>query len=192
MVRQVAGEGTRSLALLRWGLVPRGTGYPSAGSPIIHARSETAAEKPLFRDSMRVRRCLVPADGFFEWTSTPSGRQPYYFRRRDRGLFAFAALWNRRQGQADSVDSFAILTGKPNDLVARFHDRMPVILSSGAFDRWLDPGLQKLEAWEELFRPVPSDQLECHPVSMRVNSPLHDSPSCVEPIELPVQPELFG
>lgn len=192
IVRLLPQESYRSLALATWGLAGVAGGDISSGSRLINARSESAGQKPSFRDSLRARRCLVPADGFFEWTHTPFGRQPYFFRRQDGRLLAFAGLWNSSVDRGRQCDSFVVLTTRANDLVAAVHDRMPVILEPQAFDRWLDPDLRTVKGWDDLFRPYPESPLLSYPVSSRVNSPAYDSPGCIEPISLPVQPELFS
>ena len=137
--------GSRRLDMLRWGLIPSWADDASSSARTINARSETAAEKPSFRDAFRERRCLVPADAFYEWKKVPRGKQPYAIRRADDTPLAFAGLWESwrdpSRPAADAVESFTILTTTPNQRLAGLHDRMPVILSPGDFERWLDPDL---------------------------------------------------
>lgn len=176
-------ERGRRLDLLRWGLVPWWARDLKIGARMINARSETAAEKPAFRDAVRMRRCIVPVDGFYEWQKLASGKQPMRIRRRDRRPFAFAGLWERwRKGDAEPVESFTVLTTEPNDLLRPIHDRMPVILAPEDFDRWLDPALRSPDAVSGLLAPCEDDELEAYPVSTLVNSWRNDVPACIEPV----------
>jgi putative SOS response-associated peptidase YedK len=191
-VVRVAATGGREWADLRWGLVPSWAKDLSIGSRMINARSETAAQRPAFRDALRRRRCLVPADGFYEWSAVEGGRrQPYLIRRVDRRPFAFAGLWERwsppdavsaRGELAEFVESFTILTTIPNAMIARLHDRMPVILPRSAFDAWLDPDLRDAEALRRLFVPSPDALWEALPVGPFVNRATLDAPVCAEPL----------
>jgi len=174
-------DGAREMALLRWGLIPHWARDPAMGARLINARAETAESKPSFRDSFRSRRCLVPADGFYEWQKTPHGKQPYYLRRNDGRVLAFAGLWDRwRDPERGPVDTFTILTTEPNDLVRPVHARMPVILPEQAYDRWLNPraGARDLRA---LLVPYRADEMDAYPVSTYVNSPRNEGPECVQP-----------
>lgn len=181
VVRQ-AGE-RRALDRLRWGLVPYWAETPGTGSRMINARSESAAEKPAFRASLRRRRCLIPADGFFEWRRLPGGRQPYLFRLLSGGPFAFAGLWDRWVPHSgEPIESFTILTTRPNELTAAVHDRMPVILSPRDHRLWLDPRMQSPHRLEPLLRPYPADEMTVYPVSPVVNRPANDLPECVAPL----------
>jgi len=182
IVRRTA-EGPRELALATWGLVPHWAKDPAIGSRMINARAETAAEKPSFRDALRRRRCLIPADGFYEWKKLGKGKQPWFLRMRDGRPFAFAGLWSqwRNPDGGATLDSCAILTTTPNDLVATLHDRMPVILSPAYQARWLDAEAN-VSTFTELFAPFPAEQMEALAVNRRVNSPTHDAPDNLEPI----------
>lgn len=173
----------RRLAELRWGLVPAWADDPSIGSRLINARAETVAEKPAFRDAFRERRCAVPADGFYEWAETDGGgKQPYVIRLADGGPFAFAGLWERWRGaDGEELESFAILTTRPSEMVAEIHDRMPVLLRDARLDLWLDPEERRPESLGRVFPPPPEDALVAYPVSRAVNDPSHDSPACLEP-----------
>jgi putative SOS response-associated peptidase YedK len=173
--------GGRRLSLLRWGLIPFWSRADAGGTGQINARSETAADKPSFRQPFRTRRCLVPADGFFEWLQEGRRKRPYLFRLRGGAPFAFAGLWDRWEGPSGPVQSCAVLTTSANDLVGRVHDRMPVILNPSDFDRWLDPAEHDPAVLLPLLRPYPADLMESIAVSDRVNNARNDDPSCVEP-----------
>lgn len=183
------GRPGRELALVRWGLVPHWAKEAGAGPTLINARSETVAEKPSFRDAFHQRRCLVVADGFYEWQATGGRKQPYWIGMDDRRPFAFAGLWDRWQPEgAEALDSCTILTTDANEALRSLHDRMPVILDSHDYDRWLDPDVVTWDI-EPLLRPYPPDRMAFFPVSTRVNWVDHDDPACIEPLR--PQTELF-
>lgn len=180
---RLSHEGARELVPLHWGLVPHWAADRSVGARMINARSETLAEKPAYRDAFRRRRCLIPADGFFEWAKTPrGGKQPYLFQLKDGGLFAFAGLWESWGRGDDRLESCTILTTRPNDLVRPVHDRMPAILPVEASGAWLDPAATR-EDLAPLLEPVPADRMAAMQVSQRVNRATVDDPGCVEPAE---------
>ncbi|NIP82385.1 MAG: hypothetical protein GWM90_25435, partial [Gemmatimonadetes bacterium] len=155
---------------------------PAGGARMINARSETVDRRPAFAEPFRRRRCWVLADGFYEWYTGPDGRRvPIHFRRPDGRPFAFAGLWDRWRGGDQELASCAILTTEPNQAVRPVHDRMPVILPAASRDRWLDPDAGPA-ALRELLRPYP-EALEGRRVSTRVNSPDHDDPDCVRPLD---------
>lgn len=182
-VRQSSKAGGREMALLHWGLVPSWTKDPGIGARMINARSETVAEKPAFRVAFRRRRCLVLADGFYEWQRLERGKQPFYVRLRDGRPFAFAGLWEHWEGSGGvTIDSCTLLTTEPNSLLRPVHNRMPVILVPKNYDLWLDPGVQKAELLRPLLCPYPSEALAAYPVSLWVNSPQNDGPRCIEPL----------
>ena len=170
----------RKLKMLRWGLIPSWADDPAIGNRMINARSETAAQKPSFRSAFRKRRCLVLADGFYEWQKTASGKQPYYIRMGDGSPFAFAGLWESWGKYGEEVRSCTILTTEANALVGEIHHRMPVILPAEEYDLWLDPDMGEAEPLLDLLRPYPDDLMEAYPVSRFVNSPSNDSEQCVE------------
>lgn len=183
-----AGPG-RELALVRWGLIPHWAKEAGGGSTLINARSETVAEKPSFRDAFHERRCLVVADGFYEWQAMGRRKQPYWIGLSDRRPFAFAGLWDRWQPEGgEALDSCTILTTDANDALRDLHDRMPVILDAGDYDRWLDPDAASWEI-EPMLRPYPAERMTFFPVSTRVNWVDHDDPGCIEPLR--TQTELF-
>jgi putative SOS response-associated peptidase YedK len=174
--------GERELATVRWGLVPRWAKDPSIGSKMINARSETAAEKPSFRTAYKHHRCLLPADGFYEWMQTPSGtKQPIHIGMKDGAPFAFAGLFERWLSPAGEVlDTCTILTTQSNALLSPLHDRMPVIIAPAAFDRWLDVANDDTAP---LFAPFPADAMKYYPVSTRVNSVKHDDATLIAHVD---------
>jgi putative SOS response-associated peptidase YedK len=177
-----AAGASRQVDLLRWGLVPHWAADPSIGNRMINARAETAAERPAFRDAMKRRRCLVPADGFYEWQATAGSKrkQPHLIRMKDDRPFAFAGLWDAWRRGGEDLESFTILTTAPNELVAPIHDRMPVIVAPADFDRWLDPSVAA-EGVADLLRPYPAERMRADAVGTHVNSPSNDDPTCAEP-----------
>ncbi len=184
VVRELAIGAARQLDLLRWGLVPSWAADPALGSRLINARSETVAEKPSFRSAFRQRRCLVPADGFYEWAKVGKARHPWYFRRSDGAPFALAGLWERwRAPGGEALETFTILTTDANEVVAPVHPRMPVILPPQAYEAWLDPELIETGHLAPLLVPARPGFLIGYPVSQRVNAPLHDDPGCIAPLE---------
>lgn len=179
----------------RWGLVPCWARDARIGASMINARGESVAIKPAFRAPFRRQRCLVIADGFYEWRADPrtARKQPFHIRLRSGRPFAFGGLWDRWQppsstaveGAGDPASplvSCTIVTTEPNLLMRDIHDRMPLILPPGAFARWLDPGFQDVATLQDLLRPFPDGDLEAHPVSTAVNSPRMDSPECRRPL----------
>lgn len=180
-VRQSPGNGERELALLRWGLIPSWAKDADIGARMINARSETVAQKPAFRAAFRQRRCLVLADGFYEWQRLARGKQPFYIRLRDGSPFAFAGLWEHWAGPDGAVESCTLLTTEPNDLIRSLHNRMPVILAPEDYDLWLDPGVREVELLHPLLRPHPPEDMIAYPVGLWVNNPKNDGPQCIEP-----------
>ena len=171
------------LGMFRWGLVPYWAKDPSIGSGMINARAETIEVRSAFKQAFGRRRCLVPADGFYEWRQVGRIKQPYYFSRPDGQPFALAGLWERWTGEEPPLRSFTLITTEANTAIAPIHDRMPVILDRQDWDTWLaaEPvGTQTLKA---LLGPESPDRLTCWPVSTRVNSPANDSVLCVERAE---------
>lgn len=182
-VRASATETGREIALLRWGLIPSWSKDPAIGNRLINARAETVHEKPSFRNAFRRRRCLIPANGFYEWQRRERGKQPYYIRLRDERLFAFAGLWDRWEGPDEgAIETCAILTTAANAVLSPIHDRMPVILPSTAYAGWLDPALRDGESLAPLLVPFPPEEMLAFPVSPRVNVPAVDDEKCMAPL----------
>jgi putative SOS response-associated peptidase YedK len=172
----------RQLHMFRWGLIPSWADDPAVGARMINACAESVASKPSFRSAFRKRRCLVVADGFYEWQKLGRRKQPHYIHLEDHKPFAFAGLWDRwERPEADVVESFTIITTGPNELVAHLHDRMPVILHPKDYDFWLDPANQEASMLERLLRPYPAELMSAHPVRPLVNSPAIDVPDCIAP-----------
>jgi putative SOS response-associated peptidase YedK len=170
VIRQHPREPVRQISLMKWGLIPHWARTPSIATNTINAKSETAAEKPAFRDPLKLRRCLIPADGFFEWKRTAKIKQPFCFEVREGELFAFAGLWDGwKNAEGQWVKTCSILTTTPNTLTSPVHDRMPVILDPDSYDLWLDPGMQNVAAISELLKPHDASQMRCYPVSSRIN-----------------------
>lgn len=180
-------EDNRDLRIFKWGLVPSWAKDPSIGNRMINARAETAAEKPSFRAAFKRRRCLIVADGFYEWQRTGSSKkkQPYYIQMEDEAPFGFAGLWERWQdGEGSYLETCTILTTEPNKLMAPIHNRMPVILHPDDHDLWLDPSLQDGRHVQHLLAPYEPEAMQRYPISTVVNSPRNETPECLEPIEL--------
>jgi putative SOS response-associated peptidase YedK len=176
-----APNADRELVWLRWGLVPGWAKDPAIGNRLINARAESAAEKPAFRNAMRRRRCLVLADGFYEWQHTGRKKQPYFVHLPDDRPFAFAGLWEAWEGPNHAMlETCTILTTNANELVRPLHDRMPVILPPPAYARWLDPAISDPRQLAPLLAPYPSEQIEAYPVGSAVNTAANDTPGCVE------------
>jgi putative SOS response-associated peptidase YedK len=175
-------SGTRRLEMLTWGLVPFWAKDPSIGSRMINARSETAAQKPSFRAAFKRRRCIIPADGFYEWTGAKGKKQPYLIRTVDERPFALAGLWEHwADANGNVIESCTILTTDANEALRRLHDRMPVILPPEDYQTWLDPALEDPKVIQTMLRQYPSEEFSIVPVSFNVNKAGYDSPDCIEP-----------
>jgi len=196
-IRQDRHEPKRRFAKMRWGLIPYWAKDASIGAKTINAVSETAAEKSAFRESMRKRRCLIPADGFYEWKQIgPKKEQAYNIGIKDNGLFAFAGLWDRWKGpDGNPIESCTILTTEANSLLKEIHNRMPVILSPADYDVWLDPGVTDPANLTDLLKPFDARLMRAYPVSSTVNSVKNDGPQCAKEVsvseEEPAQAKLF-
>lgn len=174
----------RELVHFHWGLIPSWSKDPTIGSRMINARSETAAEKPSFRAAIKYRRCLVPADGFYEWQKQNGSKQPMRIGMADGGLFAIAGLWEHWQSPDGSeIESCTLLTTEPNELLRPVHNRMPVILAPEDFELWLDPAAQHAGEVQHLLGPFPAGAMDFYPVSTHVNNPANEDPRCIEPLD---------
>jgi putative SOS response-associated peptidase YedK len=178
----IAGDGGRRLEMLKWGLIPAWADDPEIGSRMINARSETAHEKPSFRRAFRERRCLIPADGFYEWQRTDNAKQPFHIRMKRGRPFAFAGLWESWKDSGSEIKSCTILTTEANGLVGEIHPRMPVVLAPEDYGLWLDTDVREAELLLPLLEPYPVDVMEAYPVSRFVNNPSNDDERCVEPV----------
>lgn len=165
---------------LRWGLVPSWAKDPRIGSRMINARAETVAEKPSFRAAFRRRRCLIPADGYYEWAATSAGKQPWFIHRPDDACFAFAGLWERWEHDGTVIESCAIVTCAANARLAAVHDRMPVVIAPADYTEWLTCA-PTTPAPTALLRAMDEDFFALRRVTKRVNSPRHDGPDCISP-----------
>jgi putative SOS response-associated peptidase YedK len=194
IIRQNPKEPVRELSLVRWGLIPSWAKDSAIGAQMINARSETAASKPAFRDALKSRRCIIPADGFYEWQKTGKTRQPYCFEVGEGELFAFAGLWDRWKNPAGkTIESCSILTTTPNAVTSTVHDRMPLILDPDCYDLWLDPGMTDAGAVADLLRSRDARRMRCYPVSTRINHVANDDEECSNPVEpAPIQGGLFA
>jgi putative SOS response-associated peptidase YedK len=177
VVRQKPKEPVRVVSLVRWGLIPSWAKDPSVAGTI-NARSETASTKPAFADPLKFRRCLIPADGFYEWKRASGLKQPYCFEVGDGEMFAFAGLWDRwKSANGDWIRSCSILTTTPNAVTSAVHGRMPVILDRDNYDLWLDPGMNNVEVVSHLLKPY-AHRMWTYPVSSRINHVANDDSEC--------------
>jgi putative SOS response-associated peptidase YedK len=190
VVRIGTGQSEAECVLVRWGLIPSWAADPSIGPRLINARSETVATKPAFRAAFRQRRCLVPADGFYEWKLIDGKKQPYLIGFEDSRPFAFAGLWETWQHDGQKVESCTILTTEANERLRTLHERMPVILPKENHRLWLDTSVNDAALLKSELRPYPAESMSIYPVSPLVNSPHNDEPRCAERQEPPAT--LFG
>ena len=175
----------RTLENLRWGLVPSWADDLSIGNRMINARGETVDSKPSFRRAFASRRCLIPADGFFEWKKVDGGKQPYLIEPAGGGMIAMAGIWEENDKITEDgtpIRTFTIITTSANELMSQLHDRMPVLLDTNEFDRWLDPGYHDVQQLKQLLVPAADDLLAMTPVSKRVNNPRNDDIECIAPV----------
>ena len=169
----------REAVLLRWGLIPTWAKDKAVGYRMINARAEGIADKPAFRQPFRHQRCLIPADGFYEWRQEDGRKQPYYIHRTDGRPMVFAGLWSRWHG-SEIIESCAIITGRPNAVVAPIHDRMPIILEPADYTAWLESDNPLL--LQQLLQPLPAERLEAYPVGLAVNRPANGGPGLIAPL----------
>ncbi|MHC5109214.1 MAG: SOS response-associated peptidase [Planctomycetota bacterium] len=183
-VRAGADGQSRVLNTLRWGLIPSWSKDPAIGNRMINARSETAAEKPSFRTALKKRRCLIPADGFYEWKKEGTQKQPYLIRFNDSALIGLAGLWESwTSPEGEMIESCTILTTRPNTLMKTIHDRMPVIVEPSCYGEWLSFDPLGRERMQRFFAPFPDDALDAVAVSRHVNSPAHEDIGCIAPMD---------
>ena len=183
-IRARADDGRRELAFCRWGLIPHWAADRSIGQRMINARAETIADKPAFRQSFRRRRCLVAADGFYEWAPGPRFKQPWRIGLADGSVFGFAGLFDRYDDpERGVIESCAIITTRANERARAIHPRMPVILDPGAYALWLDGDVGDLDRLLPLLGPCPEDWIAMHPVSRRVNDVRTDDAACAAPVD---------
>ncbi len=179
--RPADANGGTELVLLRWGLVPAWAKDPGVGHRMINARGELASEKPSFREAFRRRRCLIPADGFYEWQKAASDRLPWFITLSPPGVLAFAGLWETWRGGGKVLETCTILTTEANRLLHPIHHRMPVILKPTDYEGWLGE-VDDIKA-EEMIRPYPDDGMTAYRVSHHVNTVRNEDPACIEPLE---------
>ncbi|MEK7349974.1 MAG: SOS response-associated peptidase [Nitrospirota bacterium] len=176
---------TRTLVMLRWGLIPSWAKDPKIGNQCINAKAETVAAKPSFRSAFKKRRCLVIATGFYEWQVQGQTKQPMWIGLQSQRPFGFAGLWEQwKPADGEPLETCTIITTEPNNLMAKIHNRMPVILAPASYDQWLDPTFQHIEPLKALLRPYLGEDLMAYPVSTLVNNPRHDMPQCLEPVSV--------
>jgi putative SOS response-associated peptidase YedK len=180
-------DGKKRADFFVWGLIPSWVKDPTIGSRMINARAETLAEKPSFRGALKYHRCLIFADGFYEWQAQPGSKSkiPHFIRVKSGAPFAFAGLWDAwHSADGSAVLSATIITTEPNELMARLHNRMPVILKEDVYAQWLDPEPAKADQLQKILTPSPSEEMEAYPVSTLVNSPSNDRAECILPLSV--------
>ena len=184
-VLAIPNDGKNKADFFVWGLIPSWAKDPAIGNRLINARGETLAEKPSFRGGYKYKRCLILANGFYEWKTQPGTktRVPHFIHLKSGAVFAFAGLWDEwHSSDGSTLRSCTIVTTSPNDLMSQIHDRMPVILPPSDYGEWLDASPRTPDSLAHLIRPFPADLMEAYPVSPLVNSPANDRPECLSPI----------
>lgn len=178
---RLGGKGKRELIPLRWGLVPFWSKGPDSRYSMINARAETVNSKPAYRNAFKCRRCLIPAEGFYEWKTGTRGKTPFLIRRQDKEPFAMAGLWERwKGGKGEELESCTIIVTDANELLRDIHDRMPVILGREGYAGWLDPDNKNADGLMRMLKPADPARWTMHPVSRRVSSPRNDGPELLE------------
>ncbi len=183
-VLAIPNDGSNAADFMLWGLIPSWATDASIGARLINARGETLGDKPAFRGSYKYKRCLIPADGFYEWQSRPPAKLkiPHFVQLKSGRPFAFAGLWSEWQGAEGSVvRSCTIVTTSPNELMSPIHNRMPVILPATAYEQWLDQAARSPESLNGLIRPFPAESMRAYPVATLVNNPANDRRECILP-----------
>ncbi len=184
VIRTRPDDPARTLAVLKWGLIPFWAKDPKMAARLINARAETVAEKPAFRAAFKYRRCLIPADGFYEWNKSGARKQPYFIGMNDGKPFAMAGLWEHWVSpEGEAVESCAIITTDANATVRALHDRMPAIVDPADYDIWLDPKVKDPKELNPLLKPYPSADMKKSAVSPRVNKATYDAADCLEAVE---------
>ena len=176
-----AEEG-HALTLARWGLIPHWSKEPKTKYSTINARIETVAEKPTYRTPFRSRRCLIPADGFYEWKMVNGHKIPHYIHMRKGGVFAFAGIWDRWEGNGETLDSCSIIVMPSNEVMKPLHERMPAIIAPTHYDLWLDPRITEKDEIMGFLNSAPSGSLKYYPISPWVNLPKHNDERCIRPV----------
>lgn len=179
----LAADGTRRIEALRWGLIPSWAKDPKIGNKLINARAETLFEKPIFRSAVKQRRCLVLADGFYEWQRAEKAKIPMFIRLKSKRPFGFAGLWESWVSpDGTTVKTCTIVTTEANELMKPIHARMPVIVPKESYAIWLSPQIEKADELTPILRAYPAEEMEVYGVSKLVNSPANDRPECIEPL----------
>lgn len=189
-IRSSSTPGAREAVALQWGLVPRWSKDAKSGAMLANARSDSVASKPSFREAFKQQRCVIPASGFYEWQTIGRLKQPWYFQMRDESPFVFAGLWESwRSADGVELQTCALITTTPNQIVGPLHDRMPVILRDAGIDTWLDPKVKEPDQLEPLLAPLAGERMKTTPVSANVNSVRNEGPELIEPVTPISQPE---
>lgn len=177
----ITGDNQHELQFFRWGLIPFWSKELPRAAPRINARAEEIEQKPAFRQAIQQRRCLIPADGFYEWTRS-GNKVPYRIVMKDRSLFAMAGIWEKWVApDGENIHSFSILTTAPNELISQIHNRMPVILSPGKYSEWLNNSWEEIKS--EIIVPFPSEKMEMYRVSDKVNKAGNEGPELIRPYQ---------
>ena len=177
-------ETSCKMVMARWGLIPSWSKEPKTKYYTINARIESVAEKPTYRTPFKRKRCLIPADGFYEWKQTAENKVPHHIRMKDGKVFAFAGLWDHWEGEGQTMDSCTIIVMPSNEVMEPIHERMPVIIAPAHYDWWLDPRVTDKQEIMQHLTSAPSSQLTAYPVSTWVNSPNHNDERCIQPTGL--------
>jgi putative SOS response-associated peptidase YedK len=181
IIRQPRSSANLRFEQFLWGLLPWWTKDAASARRPINARAESVAERPMFRDLLRERRCVVPIDGYYEWRTSSGGKTPFWFYLKSGEPLFLAGLWDRwHKGKPDEVASYILMTTAPNEVAAKVHDRMPVLLHARDVTRWLDPTITETEAVKDLLQPYPAAEMASHPVSRRVSNPDSEGPALIE------------